>query len=152
MPSEGEVSFSEDGQILEPSQFYSHFSIAAPYMSLMEKLTLNESLEMHRRFKAWSGGLQTSDLPEILGLQQYGDQVISEFSSGMKQRLKLGLALLSDVSVVLLDEPTSNLDKAAKKWYLETVTEWCMDKMLVVCSNHVQEEYDFCTEQLVLAG
>ena len=76
----------------------------------------------------------------------HASKVISDFSSGMKQRLKLGLALMTVSDIVLLDEPLTNLDSAAKSWYHDLVEEFGNDKTLIVFSNMQEEEYNFCTE------
>jgi ABC-type multidrug transport system ATPase subunit len=67
----------------------------------------------------------------------------------MKQRLKLGLAFFSDVPLVLLDEPTSNLDKKGISWYNDLVKTYQESRILVVCSNEPRE-YDFCTQKIAL--
>lgn len=75
--------------------------------------------------------------------------MISQFSSGMKQRLKLGLALLSEVPVVLLDEPTSNLDRKGIEWYQDLIDKFGQNRILIVCSNEPRE-YEFCQQKIVL--
>ncbi|MEZ4902264.1 MAG: hypothetical protein R2822_11155 [Spirosomataceae bacterium] len=67
------------------------------------------------------------------------------FSSGMKQRLKLALAFYSDVPLVMLDEPTSNLDAKWTAWYLEEVQKLNKQQIVLICSN-IGAEYDFCDE------
>ena len=150
LPSEGQVKFMVNGVEKDASGIYRHISMAAPYMQLFETLTLRESIDMHYRFKNWNNGVLSHDVPDILQLEKFTDQCIGEFSSGMKQRVKLGLAILSDVDTVLLDEPASNLDRAGRTWYLEMVEKYASGKSFVVCSNHMEEEYEFCTGRLDL--
>ena len=78
-------------------------------------------------------------------LEKDADKLISNFSSGMKQRLKLGLAFFSESSIAFLDEPTSNLDEKGVNWYLENVRE-ILNKKLVFISSNQKHEYDFCSE------
>jgi ABC-type multidrug transport system ATPase subunit len=66
----------------------------------------------------------------------------------MKQRVKLALAILSDTPILLLDEPTSNLDKNVVKWYQQLILNYTKDKLVLVCSNDNQEEYYFCNKEL----
>ena len=93
--------------------------------------------------------MSLEEMLQILYLEQHMNKPISQFSSGMKQRLKLGLALFSDVDLVLLDEPTSNLDKKGINWYLEMVEKFAQNQILIVCSNE-SREYEFCQQKLVL--
>jgi ABC-type multidrug transport system ATPase subunit len=61
----------------------------------------------------------------------------------MKQRVKLGLAFWSDCKILMLDEPTSNLDAEATAWYLKNVQEYSINRLLMICSNQ-PSEYKFC--------
>ena len=65
----------------------------------------------------------------------------------MKQRLKLVLAICSDTSVLLLDEPTTNLDKQGMNWYLDLIKEFRKDRLLIIASN-VESDFNFCENQL----
>ena len=69
----------------------------------------------------------------------------------MKQRLKLGLAILNDTPLLLLDEPVSNLDKNAIAWYKKMVTEHSANRTIIVCSNAVGDEHFFCDSELVVS-
>jgi ABC-type multidrug transport system ATPase subunit len=73
---------------------------------------------------------------------------VRNFSSGMKQRLKLALAILSDTSLLLLDEPTSNLDATAIAWYGDLLREHVKDRTLLVASNRQEAEYALCTARV----
>ena len=66
----------------------------------------------------------------------------------MKQRLKLGLAILADTPVLLLDEPVSNLDKTAIDWYQKLITAYTANRTVIVCSNAINEEHFFCTKTI----
>lgn len=152
IPSEGSISHHLNGKQLKEDGVYRHISYAAPYLQLLENLTLQESIDLNGKFKNWSNDLNTKSIITLLMLDKQRNQQLTEFSSGMKQRLKLGLALLSDVSLVLLDEPLTNLDEKGKEWYAGIVNEFGKDKTFVVCSNHQKEEYSFCDGMLTLQG
>jgi ABC-type multidrug transport system ATPase subunit len=80
---------------------------------------------------------------EILELTAVSDKQIRYFSSGMKQRVKLGLAVLSEVSLTILDEPLTNLDEKGKQWYYQLIEKYTSDKIVIVGSNR-NDEYAFC--------
>ena len=61
----------------------------------------------------------------------------------MQQKLKLGFALYSNAEVVLLDEPTSNLDKGNSDWYFEQIDRVGRQKLLIISSNQ-PNEYENC--------
>jgi len=75
------------------------------------------------------------------------NKLIKYFSSGMKQRLKLALAFCADTPILMLDEPTSNLDKQGVEWYLSLVEQFAKNRLTIICSNQ-EHEYAFCTHRL----
>ena len=144
LPSEGELEYSISGNVLDATSIYREVSFAAPYVELFEQLTLNEMLDVHRRFKTIRGNMSNDEIIERVFLEEHREKKIQIFSSGMKQRLKLALAIYSNSSLLLLDEPLTNLDDTGKKWYLKTVEEFMNDRTIIVCSNHQNDEYAFC--------
>ena len=93
-------------------------------------------------------GLTIDSIIKLLYLEEAKNKQLKYYSSGMKQRVKLGLALLSDTPFVLLDEPTSNLDSKAIDWYKQLVEEHKSGRIIIVCSNDQKDEFSFCSEQL----
>ncbi|MBK8582734.1 MAG: ATP-binding cassette domain-containing protein, partial [Flavobacteriales bacterium] len=82
-----------------------------------------QTIDFHRRFKPLRAGLGVQDVARIAYLEQALEKPVQHFSSGMKQRLKLALAILSDTPLLLLDEPGSNLDADAVAWFRARVHE-----------------------------
>lgn len=147
--SSGKIIFEVAGAEISESDWYKSLSISAPYLELPEEFSLLEVINFHFRFKQPLNRIQSKELIEILYLGEHSAKPVSQFSSGMKQRLKLGLALFSDVPLVLLDEPTSNLDKKGIAWYSDLVAAYRHDRILIVCSNEPRE-YEFCNQKLAL--
>ena len=148
--SEGSISYSKDGVLLNPENVFEHLSMAAPYLELIEELTLRELIDFHFRFKKFRSGLDRDFMIGLMGLKHSEHKAIKNFSSGMKQRVKLALAFCSDTEMVLLDEPASNLDQQGLEWYLNLVEKYTKDRILIICSNQLQE-YSFCEKQLNIA-
>jgi ABC-type multidrug transport system ATPase subunit len=148
--SEGVISYSKEGALLNPELVFKHLSMAAPYLELIEEFTLNELIDLHFQFKKYRSGLDRLQLIELMGFKRSEFKAIKHFSSGMKQRVKLALAFCSDTEMILLDEPASNLDQQGLEWYLSLVKEFSADRMLIICSNQIQE-YSFCKNQLNIA-
>jgi ABC-type multidrug transport system ATPase subunit len=142
-PSRGKIVFEEGGKPVPAEDLYRRISLAAPYAELIEEFTLLEAVRFHQRFKPFIEGY---DQQAVLGLLPFGAQQhkqIRYFSSGMKQRLKLALAFCSDTPVVLLDEPTTNLDIQGQEWYHRLVAQFAAGRLLIVASN-VEEDVAFC--------
>lgn len=145
--SEGNVNYFFNDQAVPESEQFRKVSFSAPYLELPEEFTLKEFLKFHFKFKPISHGLSISDLIQIMYLDKSVEKSISNFSSGMKQRLKLGICFLSDSPLLLLDEPTSNLDKEGVAWYQRLVETYSNEKSLIIGSND-QREFSFCNQKL----
>ncbi|GAB4028507.1 ABC transporter ATP-binding protein [Spirosoma koreense] len=145
--TEGQLTYSRNNSVIEPDDWFQQISIAAPYLELVEELTLDELLTFHQTFKPFKAGLTAQLVAERLLLAHARHKEIKYYSSGMKQRVKLGLAFFSESPVVILDEPTSNLDRQGMNWYQEQVRQLAPDQLLLIGSNQ-PEEYDFCPNVL----
>lgn len=145
-PSEGDISYANPEQI-QVEDIYEHISFAAPYLDLVEEFTLQETIDFHFQFKTYADGLNATAVLELLGLEKAQDKALKHFSSGMKQRTKLALACCANTPILILDEPTSNLDTQGIDWYLELIQNYAKNKMIIVGSNQ-EHEYSFCREKL----
>jgi ABC-type multidrug transport system ATPase subunit len=147
-PSEGSVRFFFDGQQLPGFDAIKHLSFAAPYIDLIEDFTIPELLHFTQKFKPFKDQLRPQDILELSGLQMAQKKPIKYFSSGMKQRVKLATAILSDTSLLILDEPHSNLDAKGMDWYHNLLAAHLDNRIVIVGSNHQPEEYFFASHQI----
>lgn len=148
IPTHGSVQHSVDGKTIQQQEVYRYVSIAAPYLGLYEDLSLRQAIAFHARFKPFKQGISGSDVAAIAYLETAIDKPVLHFSSGMKQRLKLALAILSDTPLLLLDEPASNLDAQAVEWFRDLLRKHLGGRTLVVASNRQALEHDLCTNAL----
>lgn len=139
--SEGSIEYSVNGESIEQKNLHKHIAFCSPYMELIEEFSFEELISFQEKFKPFQNGLQPSDILKLSGLNRIAEKPIRHFSSGMKQRVKLCLAIFSKAPLLLLDEPTSNLDPNGKKWYSEILNKYSQDKTVVVASNFLEEEY-----------
>jgi ABC-type multidrug transport system ATPase subunit len=140
--NEGELKISFGDKDVEVAQLYRHISIAAPYLDLPEDLTLEEAFVFHQKFKPFDPQVDLSRVIDLLQID-HKNKSISNYSSGMKQRVKLAFAILSNVPLVFLDEPCTNLDSQGISWYQDLVQTYSGEKTVVVCSNRTTEEAPF---------
>ncbi len=154
-PSQGAISykiFKNDEEIPIPGdKIYQYLGFASPYMQLIEEFTLSELLAFHFSFKSPTENLTQAEVIEKMYLTEAKNKQIKYFSSGMKQRLKLGLCFFTENMVLLLDEPTTNLDEKGINWYKKEVTK-LLDKKLIVISSNNKAEYDFCLDTINLVN
>src|SRR6185436_13644191 len=117
--SEGKVEYES----VSAEEIYRHLAIAAPYLEVVEEMTVTEFLAFHGKFKSFLPGLTISQIIVLVGLEKAAHKQIRYYSSGMKQRVKLAQAIFSDVECLLLDEPCTNLDTAGYDLYNNLIEE-----------------------------
>ncbi|WP_367913567.1 ATP-binding cassette domain-containing protein [Leadbetterella sp. DM7] len=147
--NEGSVSYTRNGQPVPEESWYRLAGISAPYLELIEEFTLAESIDFHTRFRPFTEGLTRPEFIARLGLEKHSGKYIRDFSSGMKQKLKLGFAFFTQNEVLILDEPTANIDQKGYEWYMEEVQKLVPERVVIISSNEPRE-YTFCTEQLAI--
>lgn len=126
---------------------FQHISIAAPYLDLIEEMTATEFLSFHHSFKPLS--VSFIEALQIVQLEKAAHKQIRYFSSGMKQRLKLAQAFFCKSPVLLLDEPTTNLDTDGIALYHTLIQNYSSKKLIIISSND-QQEYNFCDEVIAI--
>lgn len=146
--SEGKIELKFDNKPVDIELFFRHISFCSPYQELYEELELTELVDFHFGLKKMIAGFDNSTFLKEVYLESSARKQVRQLSSGMKQRLRLGLAILSDTPVVLLDEPSSNLDAKGLKWYRSLMDTFGKGRCIVVASNHLEAEYDFCSRKL----
>ncbi len=148
-PSIGKVLYSNDNGTIGIDKIFSHISFTAPGQEIVEELTLHEFLTFHFRFKKTLSGLSVAEIIKIIGLEAFTHKPIGDYSSGMKQRVKLAQAIFADTPILLLDEPCTNLDKQGVEQYTNWIEQYTKDRLVIVASNDVRE-YFFCKETIAI--
>jgi ABC-type multidrug transport system ATPase subunit len=143
LQTQGEIHYKYQDKNIAADKIYQSLSFVAPGLSLPEDFKLTEFIKFHFSFKNIKPGHDIYDLPSNFLLEGAKNKYIKNFSTGMKQRLKLGIALYADTPMLLFDEPATNLDSAGLDWYLEETSKVIGEKMIIVCSNRT-DEYSFC--------
>jgi ABC-type multidrug transport system ATPase subunit len=143
----GEILYSKEKQNITEEDIFKKIAYSAPYSELIEEFTLHETISFHNKFKPLRDNLNVSEFIEVIDLQKHTNKQIKFFSSGMKQKLKLGLAFYDNSDLLFLDEPSSNLDQKTTEWYLEEVKKLLNLKTILISSND-PKEYSFCENQI----
>lgn len=144
-PSKGEINFLDKRRkAIAIDEVYKSVSYSAPYISLIDRFTLEENIELFSKFRSFQAGLKTSDIVELLNLGKLQGKELRFYSSGMMQRVKLAMSICSKSDILILDEPTTNLDAQGADWYRDLIQKYGKkDRILIIASN-VEADFDFC--------
>ncbi|MDH5598506.1 MAG: ABC transporter ATP-binding protein, partial [Cyclobacteriaceae bacterium] len=135
--TKGSVNYFSEENLIENDTWYKSLLYVSPYTELIEEFTLEEHVNFH--FNFCGSSIDYSELLEKLSLSKARKKRIKNFSSGMKQRLKLGLSIFSDKKILFLDEPTMNLDAIGIDLYQNLLETYCNDKLVIIASNQSYE-------------
>jgi ABC-type multidrug transport system ATPase subunit len=149
--SAGQINYQIENDVIPIEQLYKYIALATPYLELPEAYSLEEMIAFHFSLKSRKADFDLTKVLYDSGLEAHKRKSVMYFSSGMKQRLKLLLAFGSDVPVLFLDEPTTNLDKAGIAWYNELTRslEAYPNQTIIIASNQPYE-YHCCTAELAI--
>ena len=145
--SEGTCEWSIRNRQLPNDEVYNHVSICAPYLEVVEEMTIKEFLGFHHHFKPFLPSLSIDCIINSVGLGEAVRKQIRYYSSGMKQRVKLAQAFFSDTPILLLDEPCTNLDVTGIELYHKLIEDYCVNRLVIVSSND-EIEYKFCRKRI----
>ncbi|MCS6833989.1 MAG: ATP-binding cassette domain-containing protein [Flammeovirgaceae bacterium] len=145
-PTQGTIIYRKNEILLSSENIYEEITWAAPYIEVIEEFDLRAIVHFYAQLK----GL-TISIEELLAFLAFSrnhlQKPLKQFSSGMKQKVKLALAFYGKGQILLLDEPTSNLDKENTQWYKNHV-ESLMNKKIIIIASNQPEEYEFCKKTI----
>ena len=144
LPNSGKIEMTG----IDPELVYTQITYAAPYVELIEEYTLTEHLAILVKNNYLPSSIDIDTFEEFIDLQPGRFKLIKNYSSGMRQKLKLGFALLSERPVLLLDEPTTNFDEQAKQWFFNRLNDQ-RHKLIIIASNELSE-IEFCSEKIAI--
>lgn len=145
----GSITYSVNENQIEIEEFKHHIGFVAPYLNLYDEFTALENLQILSRIRT-ATHLENEKIKELLtlvGLWNRRDDIVGTFSSGMKQRLKYAFAVLHHPAVLILDEPTSNLDGEGIEVIRQIIREQKKTGILIIATND-KEEAHWCTQQV----
>lgn len=149
-PTKGKVTHKFSNKVVEYEKLHNHLGFVSPYLFLYDEFTAEENLIHFANIRGIKFNKERSDfLLKELNLFDRRNDLTRGFSSGMKQRLKFIFALLHRPQLIILDEPTSNLDSSGKEIVYELIRIEAKNNLVIVASN---EDYDLqlCKEVINL--
>jgi heme exporter protein A len=149
-PTKGEISFSDGSKKSPSSEWFKLIGFVSPYLQLYDEFSALENLYLFRKIR----GIKISDdrISELLrkvNLYDRRNDAVHAYSSGMKQRLKYAFALLHDPPVLLLDEPTSNLDQEGIATVRQIIADQKKEGILIIATNERQDA-ELCQKNIGL--
>jgi ABC-type multidrug transport system ATPase subunit len=135
----GKLFYKKGDREIPVEEICNVIAIATPYMDLIDEFTLQEHLTFHFKLRKARGNFTIDQLIAAMYMEDARDKTIGNFSSGMKQRLKLGMAFYTQADIIFLDEPGTNLDQQAFAWYRHELQKTGSKPLILIASNDLEE-------------
>lgn len=152
-PTRGTFAYTLEGKTIEHDNVRNHIGLVSPYLQLYDEFTGWENLELLSQIRS-DHVLEKGRIEEVLndvGLWERRKDFLRTYSSGMRQRLKYAFALVHKPDILVLDEPTSNLDSDGIAMVERRVMEQKKDSILIVATNDADES-TWCSGKIELGG
>lgn len=146
LPTSGHIHYHQQDAPISSDDAFQYVAFVAPYTDLIEEFSPSELIEFLRKSTFLPNHFNIEAFEEFSELRTSRSKIIKNFSSGMRQKVKLSLAMASQRPILFLDEPTSNLDETAKAWF-EKKLKTQQEKLIILASNE-PEEIKQCTHTL----
>lgn len=153
-PTKGDVRFQNKSMIKHPAPLRNVIGVVPQEIALYEDLTAEENMQFFGKIYRLRGTQLKKKIDEVLeqiGLTDRRKDIVKTFSGGMKRRLNIGVAMLHDPEIIIMDEPTVGIDPQSRNYILETVKRLNKEKqMTVLYTSHYMEEVEFLCDRIYI--
>ncbi len=148
--SKGKINHKLNDKEIVEEQLHNYIGFVSPYLVLYEEFSTYENLNLFAEIRGVKFDKERVDylLNKFL-LFKRKDDLLKTYSSGMKQRVKFIFALMHSPNLLILDEPTSNLDDEGKNSVYELVKEEGEKNIVLIASNE-KHDLEFCSDIVYL--
>ena len=149
-PTSGKVIHKINDKKIIPEKLHNHFGFVSPYLFLYDEFSAEENIFHFSKIR----GIKFDEerlkfLLDEFNLYRRKKDLLKTYSSGMKQRMKFIFALYHNPELILLDEPTENLDNSGKDKVYEIVEKEGKEKCVIIASNE-DADIAMCNEILAI--
>ena len=149
-PTSGKIIYKNNEKTIEPEKLHNFIGFVSPYLVLYDEFSAWENLNYFANIRDVQ--FNKDKIEHLLNqflLYNRKDDLLKTYSSGMKQRMKFIFALMHSPKLILLDEPTSNLDDEGKESVYKIIEDEGGKNIIIVASNE-KSDLQFCKEKLKL--
>ena len=152
-PDEGEVIVAGQPISTRTTAGKQQIGLVPQDLAVYPDLTAEENLAFFGRLYGMASPKlrqRVEEVLEVIGLRERKDDVVKEYSGGMKRRLNIGVGLLHRPSLLILDEPTVGVDPQSRNAILESVEGLSNDGMAVLYTTHYMEEAERLCDRVAI--
>jgi ABC-2 type transport system ATP-binding protein len=137
----------------DPEKFYRNIGYCSQFDAFPKGLSgyqmIHSMLSLHG-FRSREAEERTWNVMERVGMTDAAHRRVAGYSKGMRQRIRLALALAHEPKVLVLDEPLNGLDPMARAEVIELFRKFAESGMHVVISSHIMHEVDIVSDSVIM--
>ena len=143
-PTNGKVIHKINNREVIPEELHKHIGFVSPYLVLYDEFTAEENLIHSLRIRGLNPDKEKiKSFLDNFNLYDRRNDLLKGYSSGMKQRIKFIFALIHNPTLLIFDEPTSNLDNRGKDAVYKLIDEESKEKLIILASNE-ENDLELC--------
>jgi ABC-2 type transport system ATP-binding protein len=143
-PSEGEASVLGYDIVRQPEQIRERVGYMSQKFALYHDLTVVENLAFYAGLYGFRERARLEEVLVLIGLTDLQDERVSDLSTGWKQRLALGIAIVHKPRLLFLDEPTSGVDPTARRTFWDLIYTVVAQGVTALVTTHYMDEAEYC--------
>ncbi len=144
LPDEGNARVLGFDVVRQSEQVRERVGYMSQKFALYHDLTVGENLAFYAGVYGVRGRQRRSEVIEMMGLGSLENQRVSELSTGWRQRLALGTAIVHRPQLLFLDEPTSGVDPQARRAFWDLIYSLVADGVTALVTTHYMDEAEYC--------
>ncbi len=149
-PTSGEVLIKINDYKILAERTYRHTAFAAPYLNLYDEFSAEENLRLTAGLRSEKYDSKRAEyLLHKVSLYSKKNELLKNYSSGMKQKVKLINSLLAESLLIIWDEPFTNMDSEGKEAVTALIRPEAEKKIILIASNR-EDELALCGSVLDL--
>lgn len=138
--SSGNITYYHNKEEIKRADIWKHVTFTAPYIDLIPSFTVEGFSKFYTKMRPFITDYDMEKFLEHIYLKEHRNKNIDNLSSGMLQRLKLGLSFFTESKLLILDEPGTNLDEKNHNWFLDCLQlPFVREKTCIIASNEAKD-------------
>lgn len=150
-PDGGDILYNDKSILKKPKSIQQRLGVVPQEIALYPTLTGYENLRFWGNIYGLKGSVlkqRIKDVAEIIGIKDRLKDKVEKYSGGMKRRLNIGVALLHNPELLIMDEPTVGIDPQSRNHILDTVLELNKEGMTIIYTSHYMEEVEYLCSKI----
>jgi ABC-2 type transport system ATP-binding protein len=144
IPSEGKATVLGYDVFKQSEEVRLRVGYMSQKFAIYDDLTTLENLTFYGGVYGITDKNRILDTLELVGLKEHGNTLTKDLSTGWRQRLSLGIALVHQPKLLFLDEPTSGVDPTARRAFWDLIYQLAEDGVTILVTTHYMDEAEYC--------